>query len=328
MKLSIIIPVYNSEKYLQRCLESVFGQDLPFSDYEVIVINDGSKDESKNIILHFKNQFENLLLIDQPNRGVSAARNAGLALAKGDYITFIDSDDYLVKDSLKSVVCYLEENQLDVLYCKIEVVQENGTPLYFMADTGKEGEILDGFSHPRRTYPAVFYRREILRGLRFHEGISIGEDSLFNAMAQSFARRVSFFAIPYYCYRDTPNSLSAASDNERKVSEMYLATTLLLHFQSSKDHKKNPSEIKYFEVVVKIFLTRVIQWGVLIKSDKTEFLRLHQFARENKIIHLLNELSEDYPFMNKSFYQFYVFQKYSRLKNIILQKLPFSSKIQ
>lgn len=317
MKLSIIIPVYNSEKYLKACLESVFGQNLPQSDYEVIVINDGSTDDSKNIILDFQRQYPILVLIDQENKGVSAARNAGLAIATGDYITFVDSDDYLEKESLKAVLDYLVDRDLEVLYCRIEFIRENGIHVSYFPDTGKYGEVSSGFSHPRRTYPGVFYKKEIIHKLKFHEEISIGEDSLFNAMAQSFAKKVSYFPNPFYCYRDTPNSLSSRDDNERKINEMYLAITELLRFQRNHFATITPVERRYFDGVVKIFLSRAIQWGVLKTLERNKFLSLHQYVKGMKLDYLLDELSMDFPLINGFYINFYIFHKFSRLKSII-----------
>lgn len=319
MNLSIIIPVYNSEKYLVNCLESVFRQDLPYSDFEVIVVNDGSEDESKNVILSFKNQFANLLLIDQTNCGVSAARNAGLAIAKGDYITFIDADDYIGSGTLGKIVNYLQDLSLDILYCNIEVVNENGDNISHFPTTGTHGEIADGFSHPRRTYPAVFYKREMINSLKFKEEISIGEDSLFNAMVQSGAERVSYFAEPYYFYRDTPNSLSSSNDNERKVNEMYLAITEILKFKGYKFEKETYAVKVYFENIITIFLTRIIQWGILPTLNRTHFKNFQDFVEENKLDHLIKTLAKDYPFINKSFTSFYYFHKSGFVKNIILR---------
>ena len=108
MFLSIIIPVYNCGKFLEECLNSVFTQDIPQSDYEVICINDGSKDNSQSILEKFAAVHKNLHLISQENKGAAAARNEGLKKAVGDYIWFVDADD---------LIC---ENILSLLKSKIE----------------------------------------------------------------------------------------------------------------------------------------------------------------------------------------------------------------
>lgn len=115
MKLSIIIPVYNVEKYIARCLDSLLDQDLNIEDYEIIVVNDGSKDDSLKIALSYAECYSNINVIDKENGGVGSARNKGIDNAKGTFIYFIDPDDYLVPNCLKKIVDTGEHNNLDVL---------------------------------------------------------------------------------------------------------------------------------------------------------------------------------------------------------------------
>ena len=95
VKLSIILPVYNVEQYITICLQSIFNQSIPTNLYEVIVVNDGSRDKSMEIVKEFAVQYNNLQIITQENKGLSVARNIGLSIAKGEYIWFIDSDDWI-----------------------------------------------------------------------------------------------------------------------------------------------------------------------------------------------------------------------------------------
>ena len=97
-KISVIIPVYNGEKYIQRCVDSVLNQT--YSDIEIIVINDGSTDNTENIL----KSYSNIVLINKENEGVSKARNTGLSLAKGDYVYFCDADDYLEKNAFEILI--------------------------------------------------------------------------------------------------------------------------------------------------------------------------------------------------------------------------------
>lgn len=96
--LSIIVPVYNTEKYLETCLESLLSQDIDKSMYEIICINDGSTDGSLAILQEYAKQYDNIVLIDKENEGVSIARNVGLEKAKGDYVWFIDADDWVARE--------------------------------------------------------------------------------------------------------------------------------------------------------------------------------------------------------------------------------------
>ena len=114
IRLSIIIPVYNVEKYISRCLDSLLDQDLHTSDYEIIVVNDGSNDKSLEIAQSYARN-NNVIIIDQKNGGVGNARNSGLMAARGNYVYFIDPDDYLISNCLNKLVTSCEANNLDIL---------------------------------------------------------------------------------------------------------------------------------------------------------------------------------------------------------------------
>jgi len=116
-EFSIIIPVYNIEQYIKECLDSVFNQS--FKDFEVIVVNDGTKDNSMDIVKNY-----DVKIINQKNKGLSSARNHGVQLAKGKYILFLDSDDYLEKDTLKEIHKSLKNNP-DIVRFQIQEVNEN-----------------------------------------------------------------------------------------------------------------------------------------------------------------------------------------------------------
>ena len=100
MFLSFIVPVYNAQSYLPDCLDSLLHQDVPHSDYEIICVNDGSKDGSLAVLKTYQETFSNIRIIDKENGGVTTARNAGLAAAKGEYIWFVDSDDFIKENVL------------------------------------------------------------------------------------------------------------------------------------------------------------------------------------------------------------------------------------
>ena len=99
IKISVIVPVYNTEKYLERCIKSIINQSL--TDIEIIVINDGSTDNSEQILKNFACKDSRIRIINQKNAGLSITRNNGLQIASGEYISFIDSDDYIHKDMIK-----------------------------------------------------------------------------------------------------------------------------------------------------------------------------------------------------------------------------------
>ena len=114
LHLSIIIPIYNLELYIEKCLKSILNQDLPVNQYEIIVINDGSTDNSASIVSRLIKNNSNIKLINKTNGGVSSARNVGIQEAKGEYITFLDGDDYFVPNILSSILNYVKKDDLQI----------------------------------------------------------------------------------------------------------------------------------------------------------------------------------------------------------------------
>ncbi|GHV57532.1 hypothetical protein FACS1894182_06620 [Bacteroidia bacterium] len=127
IRLSVIIPFYNVEKYISQCLESVYSQDIPESDYEVICVNDCSPDNSRTIVLEYQQQHDNLILIEhEENKKQGGARNTGLRAARGEYVWFIDSDDFVKPNCVKHLLEVLSENNLDLVLFDFEEVDEKG----------------------------------------------------------------------------------------------------------------------------------------------------------------------------------------------------------
>ena len=126
LRLSIIVPVYNVARYLGKCLDSLLAQDISFNQFEIIIINDGSTDESMIIAESYVNQYPNIKLISQENKGLGAARNVGIKEAKGKCIFFVDSDDYIIEYSLESLLYCFETKNLEALRFNYIAVNERG----------------------------------------------------------------------------------------------------------------------------------------------------------------------------------------------------------
>lgn len=120
MKLSIIIPIYNVESYLKRCLDSIVNQNS--NNIEVIMINDGSTDNGPIIAEQYSRQYENFYLINQENKGLSGARNTGISASKGDYLWFVDSDDYIANDAVDKILDAIEVAKADIIATNVVVV--------------------------------------------------------------------------------------------------------------------------------------------------------------------------------------------------------------
>lgn len=180
-KLSVIVPVYNVEQYIRPCLESFFCQGLDDYDFEVILVNDGTQDNSFDVIDDIVHQHANILRVDQVNLGLSAARNTGLKYAKGDYVLFVDSDDLLVEGSVAPLLGLAEENTADLVVTDFIKLSDNeilnfrarqDKPLVFAVKTGTK-LFLDDLNPSENYVWRTLYRREFLEQnhLRFIPGI-------------------------------------------------------------------------------------------------------------------------------------------------------------
>ena len=122
MLLSVIIPVYNVEKYIEKCILSVVNNNLQINEYEIIVIDDESPDNSVSIVRSMLKIHPQIKLISQKNKGLGGARNTGVLNASGEYVLFLDADDYLKENALKNVITFASENKLDILGYEIPVI--------------------------------------------------------------------------------------------------------------------------------------------------------------------------------------------------------------
>lgn len=126
--LSIIVPLYNSEKYLPKCLDSLLAQDISQDDYEIILVDDGSPDNSRLVAEEYASHCSNMIVLSQPNKGTSGARNTGLRQAVGKYVYFVDPDDYILENSLAYPLDKMETEELDILRFAYTEVDENDHP--------------------------------------------------------------------------------------------------------------------------------------------------------------------------------------------------------
>jgi glycosyltransferase involved in cell wall biosynthesis len=237
MKLSIIIPVYNVEPYVEKCLRSCSEQDIPSSDYEIIVINDGTKDNSLAIVESVTKEYSNITIISQENAGLSAARNKGLSLAKGEYVWFIDSDDWIESNCLKKITDLLHYTRLDgLMICAAKVV--NGTIIKIQDYSKLKRLIYSGIELLKENYwaPCVqytIYKREFLRenNLEFMEGI-FHEDSEFTPRSYYFAKRIGFINDVIYFKLMNPCSITR-SVNHKRAFDCILVARSLSNFSQS-----------------------------------------------------------------------------------------------
>jgi Glycosyl transferase family 2 len=213
--LSIIVPVHDSEEYLLRCLRSLLDQDLERTDYEVIVVNDGSEDHSLAIAEAFAHSEPNVVIHSQENQGPSAARNAGIDLARGKYIYFVDSDDHVASQVLGGLVKLMDREALQVLaFGSSDVGPSENLPFpRYRHDTAKGVEVTPGteylatHQYPDTTWWYMVNRAFLIDlGVRFEVG-RIVEDVVFTATVVSAATRFAFVPTDVYRYAHRPGSL-------------------------------------------------------------------------------------------------------------------------
>ena len=182
-KLSIIFPVYNVEKYVRKSFESIFKQGLDDADYEVIIVNDGTKDRSMEMIADIISQHKNITVINQENQGLSVARNNGIKVAKGEYILMPDSDDLLIENSLKPLLEKALETKVDLVVADFLTMTDEEIENFYKEEFKQPelqykkvvGEqIYLELLNPRQCFVwRTLYRKEFLitQGLSFYPGL-------------------------------------------------------------------------------------------------------------------------------------------------------------
>lgn len=206
--LSLVVPFYGVERYIRTCLDSIYCQDLPESDFEVICVNDCSPDDSESIVKEFQIQHDNLRLIcHETNKKLGAARNTGLAAAKGKYVWFIDSDDFIQQNCFKNIIKCCDDNQLEILHWSI---QDNSGKWIKRID---ESEVTTGVydltsGSKDLTFPwnRVYKRDFLIRNDLWFNDVW-GGDVIHTILAMNYAERTKGVSDCFYIYRtDNMNS--------------------------------------------------------------------------------------------------------------------------
>lgn len=258
MKLSIILPIYNVSKWLGRCIASVRNLGLDPEDYEIVAVNDGTTDDSMEVLEAFRQAEAKSgvptapwVIVNQKNAGLSAARNAGLKAAHGTYVWFVDSDDYLVPGSGKPLLDRVEAERLDVLCFGLQLVSENGDIIPYDIPDSSGGKRLKGeefmlkVGMPPAAWAAI-YRRGYLQSkdLKFMEGI-LHEDQEFTPRAYYLARRIAFEPIVAYNYVQREGSIMKSA-NPKKSTDMLIVCQRLWDF--AMENTQIESSIRYLFV--------------------------------------------------------------------------------
>lgn len=231
--LSIIIPVYNSEKYLEKCLNSLLLKEKYKYLYEIIIVNDGSLDDSSSILASYSYKYDFIHVFDQSNKGQASARNLGLKQAKGKYVFFVDSDDFVITNSLEILLDWIIDKDLDILlFChfagNIKYLEQKIKE--YRIDKIEVNPIITGeqylslFDYTNCPWLSFFNRKFLIESsLFFQEGYYL-EDGIFMMESLLRAKRVSFvdLHVYLYVYRRGSTLRTYTKEHLRKLNESFL----------------------------------------------------------------------------------------------------------
>lgn len=291
IKVSVIIPVYNVESYLDECLDSVCKQTL--TNIEILCINDGSTDNSLHILQKFAEQDNRIIIINQENQGASHARNVGIQHAKGEYIYFLDSDDYLAHEALETLVNTMDTRDLEILLFNANVISEEGVEEKWLRKEEKiytrihkypsecKGEDLFRQMIDNKEYitsvPIQLVTREFLEdnSLMFYEGI-IHEDELFVFKCLLLAIRAGYIDNTFYFRRVRHNSVMDFQQSEKillSVFSGFICLKQMLQFYYTAEIKKE-NEGAVFSNFERMVTSCCNRYGVLNETAKMKILEM------------------------------------------------------
>ena len=308
--ISIIVPIYNAEKYLKRCVSSICRQT--YTNIEIILVNDGSKDSSLAICQEFGKQDQRILIKDIPNGGVSNARNTGLLAASGEYIQFLDSDDYMLDNYIEELYDQMTTSAVDMVVCSIKVLNNNLDELDYW---DAENHVLD-LEHPDKDVVYNFFdkflvfgpvnklfKKEILatNNILYDTSISYGEDLLLNLEYLQYSKKIGFNNQVYWPYvQDNTNSLS----NKRRPDKIHIVKKLHASIRTFFE-RTGCNEDRFKRLLHQRMFDYCHNECFAVINDETL-----GFSEQRNFIHGIlkdKELRESYPYVDRSKYASWIF---------------------
>lgn len=278
--ISVIIPVYNVQAYLRECLDSVLSQD--YETLEVILIDDGSKDDSGRICDEYAAKDSRVRVIHQPNGGAGAAKNAGLRAATGEYLAFLDSDDSLEPGAYSHMVQLMQAHDADVVQCLLQFVFKNRSEIQCVRSSSCIFSVLDYF----RIFPwdwtcalmtDKLFKRELFNGVFFLEG-NIIDDEFFTYRGIMNARKIVYDDRVVYNYRQRKSSVMNSSDSKIRILKNRM------DYQNMR--RKNVSQ--RFPELKKLYYSAYIDYLILMTENPWHTEQTMQMLQE-RILEYLRE---------------------------------------
>ena len=288
-KVSAIIPIYNVEQYLSKCLDSVINQTL--RDIEIICINDCSSDNSLEILKEYANKDNRIKIIDfKENKGVSVARNEGIKVARGEYIAFVDSDDFIDLDFYEKLYSKAKEKNADIAKGNLRYLDENNQELNDFKNLN--GKIKENKFNFNCNFSSAIYKTSLLKDnqIIFQPDISCGEDRLFQITALLNSNSLEIVDDVLYTYIKHPNSLTTNKDKQfEKNKQRIQVLTMLL--RKINDFNLNTDDYK---LLFDEFFIQIIE-SLRLSPEHTEFLydeiiTCLVFADKNKLPNYIQDV--------------------------------------
>lgn len=289
--ISVIIPVYNGENYLTDCVENIRKQT--YRNLEIIIVNDGSVDRTGQICAGLRKQYDNVKIITLKDEGVSAARNAGIEAAKGDFLTFVDADDRLMPAMLQTLYDCIQTTESDVAGCRFFIWKNEGdwkesteqlsseSVRLYTPDSYVEEAVLQGNS---RCWSKL-YRREAIKEVRFRTGLSIGEDMLFLIDMLASVRKIA--EIPYqgYGYFQNPGGAIA-----REFTPKYMDQIRCWELARDTIAERNEKSSLYEQA------TALLMMGIMLTAGKLAVLSYDKRKEQEEYVRICHaKLKEAMP---------------------------------
>ena len=309
MKFSVILPVYNVENFLSKCLDSVLSQD--FSDYEMIAVNDGSTDGSAKILSEYKKKTNKLKVISQKNKGLGGARNTGIDNASGEYLIFLDSDDYIEKCMLKELDNCLSEHDVDILAFDGIRVTEDGKRIDTMTNNDYETEYNAVSSKAFLLFEPTSCTKTFKRDLFVENRICFPERLWYEDFATVFriashTEKIGYLKKPFYYYVQQSQSITHSANVERILEIMKAFDINIEEFNVNGSFEKYRDELEWNCLLHVLYYSayRLLTKGCYVNEMK----RLYSYSK--KI----------FPNLEKNKYIIERSKKYDKMSLIVKQQ--------
>lgn len=309
-KISVIVPVYNTEKYLSKCLDSILNQSL--KDLEVIVVNDGSKDQSQQMIDRYVAKDSRVISIVKENGGLSDARNVGIDEANGDYVAFIDSDDYIDSLMFEEMYTLAKKHQSEIVLCDLVKVDEYGNEFRDLPQSPQLPEKiilkddLTIFGEMSCFACNKIFKRSLFEKHRFQKGIHFEDIELIPKLVLD-SNVLSKINQPFYKYFERQDSITKT--HTRKGLDMFIALNNVSDYFIKSKYQNQTKELKRFQIIQGYYSYLAYVAYVKDKALKLEMItELESYLKTNQLSN--TEI-----------------KKYNRFEINYLNSLPFKKKI-